>query len=243
MFEELSASGLKSGWTTSVAGASQGGGNALAVHKMIDSDSSLSERWRFSHSYCAAGPYNPELTVEMYLEAGKTDHPVLFPLTLRGMKESFPEILGGFDEALFYSDSYLPHKEEIEQMIDSKEYTTAAINARMVNLLRDRDNSSLTYKEVAVADILSDEMMDPSSVLNMALMECLRMNDLTAGWTPSHPARLYYSEADKVVPYENSIAVYDAFGAGKVKLEKGLSMDHGTACALWMLEVLSSALP
>ncbi|MDO4755340.1 MAG: hypothetical protein Q4A54_03280, partial [Parabacteroides sp.] len=58
-----------------------------------------------------------------------------------------------------------------------------------------------------------------------------------------HPIKLYYTKGDKIVPYENSIAVYEAFGSNKVTLEKSeQDVDHFTGCILWMLKVLQTSI-
>jgi len=226
-----------------VLGASQGGGNALAVHRMMDEDPGLAEKWHFASSYCAAGPYDPALTVDMYLEYGKTDFPVLFPLTIKSMYDSYPEILGGFEEEDFYCANYLSMKSDIDDAIGKKELSVAKLNRMCIDYFRtDMHSSGLAYDEISVNDILSEEIMDRNSGIFKAFYRCLEMNDLTTGWTPSHPVKLYYSETDSVVPFENSMAVRDAFGDGHVTLVKGLSFEHEISCALWMLDVMTQAI-
>lgn len=239
LFEDLSKAGLSKDWKLTVLGASQGGGNALAVHKRMDTDPQLAEKWRFAGSYCAAGPYDPGLTVDKYIEAGKTDHPVLFPLTLEAMKDSYPDVFGRFDDESIYSDKYISHKSEIDAALQSREHTTSEMNDMLVELLKDPSGTA-GIGELLLDDILSAELIDKDSAVCKALYECLEKNDLTQGWTPVRPMKLYYSEADKVVPCDNALAVYDAFGGDKVTLVKGLPLEHGTCCALWMLDVITS---
>ena len=242
-FDDLSMSDMPEDWEMTVLGASQGGGNALAVHRMMDEDPGLAEKWHFASSYCAAGPYDPALTVDMYLEYGKTDFPVLFPLTIKSMYDSYPEILGGFEEEDFFCDNYLNRKQEIDDTISKKELSVAKLNRMCIDYFRtDMHSSGLAYDEISVHDILSEEIMDRNSEIFKAFYRCLEMNDLTTGWTPSHPVKLYYSETDSVVPFENSMAVRDAFGDGHVTLVKGLSFEHEISCALWMLDVMTQAI-
>ena len=239
LFDELSAADMKTGWQTIVAGASQGGGNALAVHKYMDTRPDLSAKWNFSHSYCAAGPYSPSLTVRKYIEVGKTDHPVLFPLTLKGLRDSYPEILGRFPEERMFSQAYIASKDIIDAALESRQYTTAELNDLCIEYLKTTsDDRDLASDEIYVEDIVSDELLDSGSELYAALFECLEMNDLTEGWTPVHPIKLYYSEVDTVVPADNAFAVRDAFGTGKVTLVKGLPLEHSLSCVFWMLDVL-----
>lgn len=243
LFDELSSAGMDKGWKLYVLGASQGGGNALAVHKMMDTDEQLSSKWRFAGSYCAVGPYDPSLTVDRYMEAGRTDHPVLFPLTLYAMQDSYPEILGKYDDSDLFSDKYITRKSEIDAALKSKEYSTSRLNGMLVDFLRNPSGTpGLGADELLLEDILSPVLLDKDSEVCTALYKCLEMNDLTQGWAPQHPIRLYYSEVDKVVPCDNALAVYEAFGEEKVTLVKGLQMDHGSSCAMWMLDVLTSGI-
>lgn len=242
-FDDLSMSDMPEDWEMTVMGASQGGGNALAVHRMMDEDPGLAEKWHFASSYCAAGAYDPALTVDMYLEYGKTDFPVLFPLTIKSMYDSYPEILGDFEEEDFYCANYLSMKSDIDDAIGKKELSVAKLNRMCIDYFRtDMHSSGLAYDEISVNDILSEEIMDRNSEIFKAFYRCLEMNDLTTGWTPSHPVKLYYSETDSVVPFENSMAVRDAFGDGHVTLVKGLSFEHEISCALWMLDVMTQAI-
>lgn len=239
LYVELSQAGMTQGWATVVAGASQGGGNALAVHKYMDTHSDVSAQWNFSHSYCAAGPYSPSLTVDIYLDKGKTANPVLFTLTMKAMYDSYPEILGRFDEDRLYSAKYLEHKTELDAALASKKYNTSSLNELYFSLLKSEDDG-LTDGVIRIEDILSAELMDKESEICKALYKCLEKADLTTGWSPVSPVRLYYSASDSVVPAENTVAVLEAFGEDKVTLVKGLSMDHVVSCALWMLDVMKT---
>ena len=239
LFGELSQAEMASGWTTVVAGASQGAGNALAIHKYMDTHSEVSDQWNFSHSYSVAGPYSPSLTVDLYLEEGTTENPVLLALTMKSIYDSYPEILGKFDENRLYSDKFLAHKEELDAALSSKKYSTSELNELYYSRLR-TDDETLSAGMLRLEDILSDELMDKESQICRALYECLGKNDLVKGWTPVHPIKLYCSDADSIVPAENSLAVLDAFGEDNVTLENVLFMDHILCCALWMLDIMNN---
>ena len=94
---------------------------------------------------------------------------------------------------------------------------------------------------MAVSDILSADMLDKDSEICSAFYECLHKNDLTVGWEPIKPVRLYYSEIDQTVPFDNAIAVRDAFGDEIVTLDKGPSFSHSISCAMWMLKLLGES--
>jgi hypothetical protein len=84
-------------------------------------------------------------------------------------------------------------------------------------------------------------MLDKESPICKAFYKCLEKNDITKGWTPKHHMKLHYSPYDAVVPYENSLAILEAFGGDKVTLqESSLPVDHTTTCSLWMVELFST---
>lgn len=241
LFKENSSCDLSEDWTTVVAGASQGGGNALAVHKYMESQPGMAARWNFSHSYCAAGPYDPSLILDSYLDEGKTANPVLISLTLMGMCDSYPDKLGGFSDGRIYSEAYLAHKDELDKAIASKKYTTSELNDMLISYLKpERGDDGVPEDELRLEDMLSAEILDKESEVCKALYECLAINDLTKGWTPEHPVKLYYSTFDKVVPPENSQAVMDAFGDEIVTLVEGLPFDHVMNCAFWMIDIMNN---
>lgn len=241
MFEENSSADMSQDWSTVVAGASQGAGNALAVQKYMETEPGMADQWNFSHSYCAAGPYNPSLTLEIYLEKGKTANPVLMTLTLNSMYDSYPDIFGRFSEDLIYSETYLAYKEELDEALSSKKYTTSELNDMLLSYLKPESGSDdVDDDELRLEDILSAEILDKDSEVCMALYECLALNDLTKGWTPQHPIKLYCSDMDSVVPPENAQSVEDAFGDEVVTVVKALPFDHVLHCALWMIDIMNN---
>ena len=243
LFEDLSSVSVKSDWRLSVIGASQGGANALAVHKYMDSHSDFSSRWRFDYSFAAAGPHNPSLTIEKYFEDGKTAYPVALPFTLNSMFVSYPEILGKYDRNIMFSENYLQWKDCVDEMLADKEFTASEINNVFYENVRVTVDEGLADDEIYLVDIFSDLMFDEDSDFVKDLYKCLDKNDLTKGWTPSHSVKLFYSQGDRTVPFENSVAVYDAFGPDVVTFtETDETLDHFTACGLWMVKVLVEGL-
>ena len=55
-------------------------------------------------------------------------------------------------------------------------------------------------------------MMDPYSDIYRDLMECLKKQELTSGWTPITPTKIFFSPADEVVPYANTEELFKLFG-------------------------------
>ena len=240
LFNKEGKCGMSQGWKLYLAGASQGAGNAIAVHKYLDTHQELANKWNFASTNCSSGPYSPLATIDKYITDGKVIYPVVFPLTFKTMLESYPEIMEGFTEEMFYSQNYLAAKYEIDSLLAGKAHDTAAINQVFLNRVKESTDSTLAENEICITDILSPAMLDKESPICQAFYQCLEKNDLTKGWTPVHPMKLHYSPVDMVVPHENSLAMLEAFGNGIVTLEESaLPTDHTTTCSLWMIGLLS----
>ena len=236
LFKEKAKVTLHKDWRLYVTGMSQGGGNSLAVHKWLDTHDEFAKNWRFEYSYCCAGPYNPQKTIEKYFEQKNLSYPVVLPATVKSMIASYPDILGKWKEEDFYSKSYLEIKAEVDKMISSKEYTSDEINNVFFKHYPHKGEAGINGgKQVKITDVVSDELLDPNSEIYIALMKCLADNDLTTGWTPKHPIYLYHGTADDVVPYENAKAVMNAFPSmASLTDAKGSFNDHLGACAQYM---------
>jgi hypothetical protein len=234
---------MENDWKLYVAGVSQGGGNALAIHKWLDTHESFADNWRFAYSYCGAGPYSPSLTFREYFKQKKHPYPVVFPIVIKSMMMSYPEILGKYKEEDFFSDSYLSHKAEIDEMVNSKLYTSDQINTKFFSYYPHTGESDVKGgEEILLTDILSTEAQDLNSDICKALFECFDKNDLTTGWTPKHPIYLFHGKSDQIVPYANAQAVVDAFPADKVTLytEKFGLDDHQKSCLQFFLHMLTA---
>ena len=241
LFDDNVLCGMAEGWKLYLAGASQGAANAIAVHKYMDTHPEFAAEWNFAASNCSSGPYSPVVTIDKYLADGKVAYPVVFPLVVKTMFDSYPEIMGGFREEMAYAESYLAVKAEIEGMLAGKVHNTAAINQVFIDKVRKTVDAELADGEIYLTDILSPAMLDKKSPICKAFYRCLEKNDLTKGWTPKHPMKLHYSPYDAVVPQENSHAVLEAFGTDMVTLqESALPVDHATTCSLWMVELFST---
>ena len=156
----------------------------------MDTNLELAAKWNFASSNCSSGPYSPVVTIDKYLTNGKVAYPVVFPLVMKTMFDSYPEIMNGFTEEMAYSQNYLAVKAEIDAMIASKAYNTAAINQVFFEKVRKTVDAGLADNEIYLIDILSPEMLDKESDICNALYRCLEKNDLTKGWNPVHPMKI-----------------------------------------------------
>lgn len=238
-FRSLSNLDVKDGWKSCVMGASQGSANALAVHKHFDTHTDIADRWNFAYSYSAAGPHNPEITLQKILEIGKYSNPAIMTILFKSMIEYYPDIMKDVTEDMMYSESYLAIKDTVDAMIQSKNHSIAEINNVIFQNVKHTVDANLADDEIYLSDILSDDMLNPDSQLFMSIKQCLSLNDLTKDWYPTHPIRLHYSSGDRVVPHENTLAVQEAFGQEMVSVTAAPQpVDHLVECLLWMLSVL-----
>ena len=227
MFQKHKESGtsMEDDWRMYVLGCSQGASNALAVHKYLDTHAELASKWRFDYSYCCAGPYSPTLTMDYYYSTSSLTYPVIIPIVIKSMLDSYPDILGKWKEEDFYSEKYLKIKSDMDKLIADKETESKPLIQKMKDLMG--------LEKISVNDLLSKDALDKSSEMTKALYKCLEKNDLTTGWTPSHLIKLYHGPNDDIVPYTNAQAVVNAFGEDKVSLFNSYWVGHVTTCEKW----------
>lgn len=244
VFTEQSKAKMEKNWKLYVIGASQGGGNALAIHKWFDTHLDEAETWRFEYSYCCAGPHNPALTFQKYFEQKKHPYPCVFPFTIKAMMAAYPDILGKWTDDDFYSEDFVEnHKALMDEMVASKEYNCDKLNAKFFEWYPHKGESGIKGgKEILLTDILSPEVLDTESEIYKALFMCLEKNDLTKGWTPVHKIKLYHGKADEIVPYANSEAVKEAF-PDMVEFSTSMSGTDGHVgtCVKWLGQIMLNA--
>ena len=239
LFKEKAKVTLHKDWRLYVTGMSQGGGNSLAVHKWLDTHDEFAKNWRFEYSYCCAGPYNPQKTIEKYFEQKNLSYPVVLPATVKSMIASYPDILGKWKEEDFYSETYLKYKSVIDCMISSKEYTANAINKEIFKIFPHKGEAGINGgQQIWLTDILNPEVANAESAMSKALFECLAKNDLTKGWHPVHPIRLYHGKGDTIVSFANSEAVMAAFpDMATLDISMEGTDGHLFTCAKWLAQV------
>ncbi len=216
---------MENEWQLYVLGASQGGGNALAVHKYLDTHTDIASKWRFAYSYCCSGPYSPRKTMDYYYTAESLSYPVILPIVIKSMLYCYPDIMGKWKEEDFYSEAYLKIKDQMDKLIAAKETDSKALIAKLKQLLG--------KDKISVKDMLSEAALNKDSEMTQALYKCLDKNDLTTGWTPSHLIKLYHSKTDDIVPYSNAEAVVNAFGEDHVALFNSYLANHVGTCLKW----------
>lgn len=254
-------------WDLHVVGASQGGGDALALHKYLETheveydltayynsgnekdkkiadeickqegvsagtkiiNKSLADQWRFAYSYVCAGPYSPETTLKEYLEWGKLSYACVLPMVLKTMLAINPDLAAKYKEEEFYSDIYLQHKEEIDELLLKKTLDTDDLIPYMRKLLAYDNEPDGAPENLPLDRILSQQIMDTSSEMCQDMMAALRKEDLTTGWTPSRKCYMYNCKTDEVVPYKNSVLLMEFLG-DLADVTNSSAPDHEGTC-------------
>lgn len=245
---------IKSDWRSFCIGYSQGGAVSLATHRLIE-EQGLADELHFQGSICGDGPYDLVVTMRYYMEDDgtsygvETDHrkgtstyPAVEPMIVRGMFETHPA-MAQYKTEDFMSQQLLDTG--VCDWIDSKEYTTAAINDMWYNQVKtgvDTLDRHYTPEQMAelfdiqssgtvignlgkmftqeVFDYMSDDTnldVVPENPANapQAFHRALYDNSLSTGWEPKHRIQFFHSKYDMIVPYGNYISFRDAHPQGE----------------------------
>ena len=219
-------------WKSASVGYSQGGSVAMATHRFIEQNG-LDEELHFAGSVCGDGPYDPIAHVRYYINnnGGLLNMPVVLPLILKGMLDSNPYMREHKLEDYLVKDFL--DTGIVQWLIDKndpqKEKTTNDITAALKKLYEDNVGNArniLTEDGTAyiqnlmvkqVYDYFSKESNFNALPTKRGVCEDLHMalesNNLTKGWWPNHPVKLWHYTKDTVVPYVNAESASANLGA------------------------------
>ena len=234
---------MESDWTLRVVGCSQGGGDAMAVHKYLDTNN-LSGTWRFEYSYPCVGPYDPAATFKKYMEDGFSTYPCVFPMVIKAMRNAFPDFANKYPEERFFNEKYNTMlKTNMDYHLKVKDLGSADVCGLFFKSLctTEKDDNAVepvydtTCDYIYLKNFLSEEILDTTSQMYQDLMECLEKQNLTTGWTPKTKTYLFCSKNDEIVPYVNSQHAKTFFDTNNVYADVATrSYTHTTACAVWI---------
>ena len=245
---------MKHDWRSFCVGFSQGGAVSLATHREIE-EQGLADELHFQGSLCGDGPYDLVETLRYYIEddgmsygvetahrKGKVTLPVVVPLILKGMFETYPD-MKAYKIEDFLSQQMLDTG--VLGWIDSKAYKTAEIAEKWYNQLQTGvDTLDRRYSPEQMADLFEspsvnkvwgrvdkmfsqavyEYMLDASHFdavpevaanAGQALHRALAYNSLITGWEPQHRIQFFHSKPDVIVPYGNYLAFRDAHPQGE----------------------------
>lgn len=224
-------------FATYIVGYSQGGGQALALTRYLTMEApELMREINLQNTVCGAGPYDPELTFNTWVEKDEIGLSVLLPMVLKGFMVAHPDMIGTSlnDMKGYFSDFY--NKSGIPEMVYNM------TGGFLEGTLFDKDNANRNGF-VEVHTILSENTMDPNQKMTKDLVNCLAYEQVCYDWTPVTPITLMSAKNDNKVPYENTYAAYEALHAKAPDLVKihiwDETNDHMLAQLIYTAEITS----
>lgn len=192
---------MKEGYSTLISGYSQGGGQALACQKHIETICIQKERdlFRLAGSWCGDGPYSPYET-QNYFMSHEIEAPIYLPLVVQGMIEAQPKIMEGLKVEDYFSELVVKTPiidgKTLLECINDKKYTVEKITSAI--------NKELKVNKIS--DIASQAYLDKGSNVYKKLDEAVKAEDLCNSWKPLNPSniKLFHLVGDQVVPYINA---------------------------------------
>lgn len=238
---------LKDSYGTYVMGYSQGGGNAMAVGRYLqtteqgrEADASV----KLKALYCGAGPYSPIGTFEHWLQSDSLCLSPVLSLVIKGQLEGHADIMEGIRLTDYFSEEYL--KGGFPQQVESNTFSS------LMDVLKiDSTLPAIQYPEpeektaydlclgmpwMQFSKIMSKEFANPSSRIRTALLQCLEA-ECVNDWVPRVPVELYTAPRDNVIPVQaNAYETYEKFlsADAPVTLSKAGSLaNHLTGQIAW----------
>ena len=218
-----------------LAGYSQGGHTAMAIQRMLSSESAVQP---FKLTCAGGGPHNLAGMVDSALQPdATTKYPCAIPLI-------FVESARAMGLNLDYNKIFRKTlNSKIVKWISGKQLTTSEINDSIYRVLGgDID------KGVKVSDILDTDYVNLSNPELAEFFDIMDDNTLTEGWKPIIGSRfyLYHSMEDQVVPffcYEHMCDFLKETSGSDIELESDESAgSHQTAAIGFVMGVMMQLL-
>lgn len=165
----------------------------------------LGDIHRFDYSVVCCGPYCPEVTMQTYRKWGGMSYPCVIPLVIKSMLECYPKELP-YKEEDFFSETWNQNKAELDKIYLEKTMDSDALN---IFLSKKLSPDGKYYSFLLLENMLSENMLKEDSQIYRDLIACLKKQDLTTGWTPRTKTKIYFSDNDEVVPYDNTKCLTD----------------------------------
>jgi acetyl esterase/lipase len=184
-----------------VAGYSQGGHAAMALHRAIE----LEHPNEFSVTAAApmSGPYSISGVMRDLILTDKLYYyPAYIPNTALSYQTVYGNLFNDVEE-IFRQ----PYADLVQDFYEGKT-TLSALNTGLIALLTANEGDSYPFRMLQ-PDLVQAVQNDPNHPVNLALAD----NDTYNNWLPKAPMRLFYCTADDQVPYLNSIVAQNALVA------------------------------
>lgn len=204
-----------------ITGYSQGGHSAMALHQMMELE--LANEFTVTASAPMSGPYSiGEVMLDLILSEEPYARPGYAIYTFVSYQEVYGNLYTNIEEA-FKS----PYQELILDFA-AGEISLNNMNEQFTQLLIDNEGVASPVLSMQ-PDYVQAVLDNPDHPVNVA-SQANNVYD----WAPTAPTRLYYCEADEIVPFENSTlaeATMQANGAADVASFNVNSAFNHTFCA------------
>jgi predicted esterase len=185
-FSHLSSLGVKTDGSLYLTGYSQGGHVTMATHHELEEN--YSDEFQVTASAPLAGPYDLKSTIDTIMHWETYANPVLFAYLMNSYNQYYEwdRMSEIFKE---------PYATDIPGYFDGLQFMDA-INDKLPQLIED----------LLTGTFIEDYLGDGEQDLKTALQ-----NNSLLNYSPSAPVRLIHGDADKTVPYDNSVSAKDYY--------------------------------
>ena len=197
-------------------GYSQGGAVTMGVLHMIETR--YADQIKVRRVFAGGGPYDVKATYDKFIETNYASYPCAVPLMTQG-------VVKGNHLNLDLKKILQPRiYENLDEWINSKQYTTAQINE-----LIDTHTTN---------DLLSPTGMDRTSPEISELYKALTLNSiLSYSWTPKAPIFIFHSIDDDIVPYVNATLAKSKWQSGNIQYNFGHYGNHIAGMLRFLMNV------
>lgn len=206
----------------SIIGYSQGGEAAVALQRTAET--SYQGKIYIRRVFAGGGPYDLKICYKDLLESDYTSIPFVAPMLVLGM--NYAEQLN-LNPDQFFTGSFLSN---YPQWILSKSLNNDQVTAAIG-----------THR---LSDLMSAQAFDTTQVNTRLLLNALEASNLSRNWKPVAPLKMYHSDADEAVPYENARLTSERLKAagGSVSFSTFHGKSHDGASVSFYESVLTEIL-
>lgn len=190
-------------------GYSQGGTNALAFQRYLETEATQADRdlVNLAGSLCGAGVYDQQIVFDEYEKMAQLDYPILMLYVLQGQKEAF--------------GNTIMRNLELSECFTPQFWADCTKSGGYLDLLKNKEKNVDEINDVlkkagytTFYSMMNAAYKDRSSKLYRTIKKVLAQSNLLAeGWTPAAPIIFYHDKAgnDIVVPYAETTAAMKRF--------------------------------
>lgn len=222
---------LKKNFKIVVEGYSQGGAVSAATYRyyLEHKNEDWAKKYPIAGAVCGDGPHDPYATLKYYCTTNFVEMPVAPAMVLKGLCDYDPDMIAAkCTPADFCNAGFV--KSGIFEAIATKQYNTDQCSDFVFKYAKEHpDEIKLNSKGQLTADQMLNEaaynyffngkLIKGANYQKLTLLKkCLEKNSVAYNFTPPSDAHFtfFHSEGDKVVPYDNYLAMKNAWGTSKL---------------------------